>query len=106
VNGVKVISQEVAADNPKDLRDFGDHLRDKLESGIIVLGARDKDKVFLQCRVTPDLLDRFNAGNIIKELSVLVGGRGGGRKDMAEGGGTKVSELKKALSKVYDIILK
>ncbi|MBE9523050.1 MAG: alanine--tRNA ligase, partial [Proteobacteria bacterium] len=106
VNGVRVISQEVAADNPKDLRDFGDHLRDKLESGIIVLGARDKDKVFLQCRVTPDLLDRFNAGNIIKELSVLVGGRGGGRKDMAEGGGTKVSELKKALSKVYDIILK
>ena len=106
VNGVKVISQEVAADNPKDLRDFGDHLRDKLESGIIVLGARDKDKVFLQCRVTPDLLTRFNAGNIIKELSVLVGGRGGGRKDMAEGGGTKVSELKKALSKVYDIILK
>ena len=106
VNGVRVISQEVAADNPKDLRDFGDHLRDKLESGIIVLGARDKDKVFLQCRVTPDLLDRFNAGNIIKELSALVGGRGGGRKDMAEGGGTKVSELKKALSKVYDIILK
>ncbi len=106
VNGVKVISQEVAADNPKDLRDFGDHLRDKLESGIIVLGARDKDKVFLQCRITPDLLDRFNAGNIIKELSALVGGRGGGRKDMAEGGGTKVSELKKALSKVYDIILK
>ncbi|UCG66537.1 MAG: alanine--tRNA ligase [Deltaproteobacteria bacterium] len=106
VNGVKVISQEVAADNPKDLRDFGDHLRDKLESGIIVLGARDKDKVFLQCRVTPDLSTRFNAGNIIKELSALVGGRGGGRKDMAEGGGTKVSELKKALSKVYDIILK
>ncbi len=106
VNGVKVISQEVAADNPKDLRDFGDHLRDKLESGIIVLGARDKDKVFLQCRITPDLLTRFNAGNIIKELSALVGGRGGGRKDMAEGGGTKVSELKKALSKVYDIILK
>ena len=106
VNGVRVISQEVAADNPKDLRDFGDHLRDKLESGIIVLGARDKDKVFLQCRVTPDLLTRFNAGNIIKELSALVGGRGGGRKDMAEGGGTKVSELKKALSKVYDIILK
>jgi alanyl-tRNA synthetase len=106
VNGIRVISQEVAAASPKDLREFGDHLRDKLGSGIIVLGARDKDKVFLQCRVTPDLLDRFNAGNIIKELSGLVGGRGGGRKDMAEGGGTKVSELKKALSKVYDMILK
>jgi alanyl-tRNA synthetase len=106
INGIRVISQEVAAADPKDLREFGDHLRDKLGSGIIVLGARDKDKVFLQCRVTPDLADRFNAGSIIKELSALVGGRGGGRKDMAEGGGTKVSELKRALSKVYDMIPK
>lgn len=105
INGIKVISQEVVAvNNPKDLREFGDHLKDKLSSGIIVLGARGNGKVFLLCRVTPDLTDRFNAGNIIKDLSVLVGGKGGGRKDMAEGGGTKVSELKKALGKVYDII--
>ena len=104
INGIKVISQEVAAVNPKDLREFGDHLKDKLSSGIIVLGARGNGKVFLLCRVTPDLTDRFNAGNIIKNLSVLVGGKGGGRKDMAEGGGTKVSELKKALSKVYEMI--
>jgi len=104
INGIKVISQEVAAVNPKDLREFGDHLKDKLSSGIIVLGAKGNGKVFLLCRVTPDLTDRFNAGNIIRDLSVLVGGKGGGRKDMAEGGGTKVSELKKALGKVYDII--
>lgn len=104
INGIKVISQEVAAVNPKDLREFADHLKDKLSSGIIVLGARGNGKVFLLCRVTPDLTDRFNAGNIIRDLSVLVGGKGGGRKDMAEGGGTKVSELKKALGKVYDII--
>ncbi len=104
INGIKVISQEVAAVNPKDLREFGDHLKDKLSSGIIVLGARANGKVFLLCRVTPDLTDRFNAGNIIKDLSVLVGGKGGGRKDMAEGGGKKVSELKNALSKVYEII--
>ncbi len=104
INGIRVISQEVAVANPKDLREFGDHLRDKLKSGIIVLGARDNGKVFLLCRVTPDLTDRFDAGRIIKELSVFVGGKGGGRKDMAEGGGTKVSELKKALSKVYDMI--
>jgi alanyl-tRNA synthetase len=50
------------------------------------------------------LTDRFNAGRIIKDLSVFVGGKGGGRKDMAQGGGTKVSELKKALAKVYDMI--
>ena len=69
-----------------------------------MLGARDNGKVFLLCRVTPDLTDRFDAGRIIKELSVFVGGKGGGRKDMAEGGGTKVSELKKTLPKVYDMI--
>ncbi len=104
INGIRIISHEVTTANPKDLREFGDHLRDKLKSGIIVLGARGNGKVFLLCRVTPDLTDRFNAGKIIKDLSVLVGGKGGGKKDMAEGGGTKVSELKKALSKVYDII--
>jgi alanyl-tRNA synthetase len=104
VNGIRVISQEVAVGSPKDLREFGDHLRDKLGSGIIVLGARGDGKVFLLCRVTPDLTERFNAGQIIRNLSVLVGGKGGGRKDMAEGGGTKASALKEALSKAYELI--
>jgi len=104
IRGVRVISQEVAVANQKDLREFGDHLRDKLGSGIIVLGARGDSKVFLLCRVTPDLVDKYEAGKIIKALSALVGGKGGGRKDMAEGGGTRMSELKRALSKVYDMI--
>ncbi|MEE8300303.1 MAG: DHHA1 domain-containing protein, partial [Desulfatiglandales bacterium] len=104
IKGVRVISQEVPVANPKDLRDFGDHLRDKLGSGIIVLGARGDSKVFLLCRVTPDLADKYEAREIIKELSALVGGKGGGKKDMAEGGGPRTSELKNALSKVYDMI--
>jgi len=104
INGIKVISQEVTAAGPGDLREFGDHIKDKLKSGIIVLGARGDAKVFLLCRVTPDLTDTFHAGKIIKDLSALVDGRGGGRDDMAEGGGTKVSELKHALSKVYTLI--
>jgi len=104
LNGITVISQEVGTTNPKDLRECGDHLKDKLKSGIIVLGAKGNGKVFLLCRITPDLTDRFNAGEIIKDLSVFVGGKGGGRKDMAEGGGTKVSELKNALSKAFDMI--
>ncbi|MBW2310720.1 MAG: alanine--tRNA ligase [Deltaproteobacteria bacterium] len=104
INGIKVVSREVAVGSPKDLREFADHLRDKLDSGIIVLGARGDGKVFLLCRITPDLTERFNAGQIIRNLSVLVGGKGGGRKDMAEGGGTKASELKKALSKTYELI--
>jgi len=104
LNGITVINQEVGITSPKDLRECGDYLRDKLKSGIIVLGAKGDGKVFLLCRITPDLTDRFNAGEIIKGLSVFVGGKGGGRKDMAEGGGTKVSELKNALAKTIDMI--
>jgi len=104
INGVNVISQEVATNDPKDLREFGDHLKDKLKSGIIVLGARGNGKVFLLCRITPDLTNKFNAGEIIKNLSILVGGKGGGRSDMAQGGGTKVSALKNALSKAFDMV--
>jgi len=104
LHGITVISQEVATTNPKDLREYGDHLKDKIKSGIIVLGAKATGKVFLLCRITPDLTDRFHAGKIIKELSVFIDGKGGGRKDMAEGGGTRSSELKTALSKAYDII--
>lgn len=104
VHDIKVISQEVKISNPKDMREFGDYLKDKIRSGVIVLGAKDNGKVFLLCRVTADLTDRFHAGNIIKELAGIVGGRGGGRKEMAEGGGTRQSELKKALSEVYKII--
>jgi alanyl-tRNA synthetase len=104
VDGIRVISQEITVHNPRDMREFGDHLKDKLRSGIIVLGARGDSKVFLLCRVTPDLTERFHAGRIISELSTLVGGKGGGRKDMAEGGGTKVSALHEALSKAYELI--
>ncbi|MBW1613667.1 MAG: alanine--tRNA ligase, partial [Deltaproteobacteria bacterium] len=104
INGVNVISQEVATNDPKDLREFGDHLKDKLKSGIIVLGARGNGKVFLLCRITPDLTNKFNAGEIIKNLSIFVGGKGGGRSDMAQGGGTKISALKNALSKAFDMV--
>jgi len=94
----------VGTTNPKDLRECGDYVKDKLKSGIIVLGAKGDGKVFLLCRITPDLTDTFNAGEIIKNLSVFVGGKGGGRKDMAEGGGTKVSELNNALLKTFHMI--
>ena len=75
-----------------------------LPRALAVLGAQGDGKVFLLCRITSDLKDRFNAGKIIKDLSAVVDGRGGGRRDMAEGGGTNVSELSNALSKAYELI--
>jgi alanyl-tRNA synthetase len=104
INGVKVLCQEMEAASPKDLREYADQIKDKFRSGIIVLGAKKEDKAMLVCVVTKDLLDRFKAGEIISQLSVIVGGKGGGRADMAQGGGSRPEDLGRALDSVYEII--
>jgi alanyl-tRNA synthetase len=102
LDGVKFVVKEVDADSPKDLRDYADKIKDKLKSGVIVLGAKKDDKVMLICSVTDDLTKKFKAGDIIKRLSELVGGKGGGRPDMAQGGGNKPEELTRALESVFE----
>ena len=104
VGGVKVIAREMEADSPKELRESADGIKDKLGSGIILLGAIKEGKVMLTCVVTKDLIDRFNAGDIIKRLSTIVGGKGGGRPDMAQGGGNRPEYLEKLLEGIYDLI--
>ena len=104
IGGVKVVALETEAGSPKELRESADRIRDKLGSGVILLGARNEGKAMLICLVTKDLVERFKAGDIISRLSVIVGGRGGGRPDMAQGGGGKPEELGKALEAVNDII--
>ncbi|MCE5211370.1 MAG: DHHA1 domain-containing protein, partial [Deltaproteobacteria bacterium] len=79
----------------KTLRDFGDKLRDKLGSGVILLGSKAGEKAMLLCMVTKDLAGKYHAGNIIKELAPLVGGSGGGRPDMAQAGGSQPENLGK-----------
>jgi alanyl-tRNA synthetase len=107
VDGVKVLSQQVNADNPKDLRVMLDNLRDQIKSGVIVLGAEAEDgKAMLICGVTDDLTDQFKAGEIIKKLSAQVGGKGGGRPDMAQGGGPDAARLQQALKSVFKILAK
>ena len=103
VDGVRFLVKEIEADSPKDLRDYSDRIKDKLGSGVIVLGAKKDDKVMLICSVTDDLTKRFKAGDIIKRLSEIVGGKGGGRPDMAQGGGNKPEELGRALESVFAI---
>jgi alanyl-tRNA synthetase len=93
IGGVKVLATEVSISDAKTLRDFGDKLRDKLESGIILLAAKADDKALLLCMVTKDLAGQFHAGNIIKELAPIVGGKGGGRPDLAQAGGTQPENL-------------
>jgi alanyl-tRNA synthetase len=105
VNGVKLLAQQVNADSPKDLRVMLDNLKEQLKSGVIVLGAEAPDgKALLICGVTDDLTDRFHAGEIMKELSAKVGGKGGGRPDMAQGGGQNGERIKEALGDVFEML--
>ncbi len=104
VNNTKVLIQKVSVNNPAALRDLADRLKEKLKSGIVVLGSANGPKAFLIVVVTKDLTDRFHAGNVIKQIASTVGGSGGGRPDMAQAGGTKPEKLDQALQKAYKVI--
>ena len=104
INGVKILATAVDAPDVKTLRDFGDKVRDKLKSGIVLLGSRVGDKAMLLCMVTKDLTDTYSAGDIVKEIAPVVGGKGGGRADMAQAGGPNPDKLEDALDKLAEIV--
>ena len=86
------------------MRNLVDELRGKLGSGIVVLAAASEGKVSLIVGVTKDLTPRVQAGKIVGQLAALVGGKGGGRPDLAEAGGSDVSALDGALSKAPAVV--
>jgi alanyl-tRNA synthetase len=104
LNGVKVLVSEVTLDSPKTMREVGDKVREKLESGIAVLGGKLNNKVSLLVIVSDDLTSRCHAGDLIKEIAAIVGGSGGGRADMAQAGGTMVDKLSDALRQTVEIV--
>ena len=104
LNGVKVFAKEMDAASPKDLRGYADQIKDKLGSAIVVLGTKQGGKAMLVCVVTKDLTGRFKAGEIISRLSSIVGGKGGGRPDMAQGGGSSPEKLQSAFEAVYKMV--
>ena len=83
---------------------MADKLKDKLGSAVIVLAVVNGDKVALVAGVTKDLTDQYQAGKILNHVAQQVGGKGGGRPDMAQGGGTDPSGLDSALASVRDLI--
>ncbi len=103
VNGVKLLVNRVDTD-PKALRQAGDTLRDRLDSGIVVLGGVHEGSAMLLVMVSKDLTGKYHAGNIVKQLVEMVGGRGGGRPNMAQGGGPDVERLDDALAKVVEML--
>ena len=104
INGVKLLSTVVEGVSGKDLRDIADKLKDKLGSAMVVLAAVSGDKVALVAAVTKDLTKQYQAGKILNHVAQQVGGKGGGRPDMAQGGGTDPSKLTEALASVKSLL--
>jgi alanyl-tRNA synthetase len=104
VKGVKLLSAKVDGKNQKRLREFVDQLKERMGSGIILLGSRNKEKVSLIMGVTADLIHRFNANDLIKKIALHIGGTGGGRPDFAQAGGDDSEKLDEALKSIDDLI--
>jgi alanyl-tRNA synthetase len=106
VKGVKVMVQRVDGLERGPMRDLVDQMRGKLGSGVVVLGAADSDagKVSLIVGVTKDLTGKVQAGKIVGTLAGMVGGKGGGRPDLAEAGGSDVGALDGALAKAAEVV--
>jgi len=102
VNGIKLLTAEVK--DVADMRDFMDKAKGKLKSGVIVFGQVKGEKVQLVAGVTKDLTDKFHAGNIVREVAQLCGGKGGGKPDMAMAGGTEPDKLQDALAIVTELL--
>jgi alanyl-tRNA synthetase len=106
INGIKVIVKKVSVDSPAALRDLADRFKEKIKSGIVVLGSTDGSKVLLIVVVSKDLAGQYHAGKIVKQIAAVVGGGGGGRPDMAQAGGIKPEKLSSAFNKAYEVIEK
>ncbi|MDF1563782.1 MAG: alanine--tRNA ligase [Deltaproteobacteria bacterium] len=104
VHGVKVLATKVEVKEAKGLRELADKLRDRLGSGVVALGAENDGKATLLVAVTKDLTGRLRAGDLVREIAPLVDGRGGGKPDLAQAGGTRPEAIEQALARVYDLI--
>jgi alanyl-tRNA synthetase len=101
INGVAVLATAVEGADAKSLRGVADQVRAKLQSGVFLLAAVEGDKAALVAGVTNDLTDKIKAGDLLKFVTAQVGGKGGGRADMAQGAAGDVTALPQALESVY-----
>jgi alanyl-tRNA synthetase len=105
INGVSVIAKKVNASDMNGLRSIVDDLKNKLQSGIVILGSESQGKVNIVAGVTKDLVSRgYHAGNLVKEVAVRCGGGGGGRPDMAQAGGKDPEKLEEGIDSAVELI--
>lgn len=104
IAGVMVIGKIVEDLDAGGMRQLSDTLLARLKSGIVIIGRKEEGKVGIIVRVSDDLTAKVKAGNVIKEIVPIVGGKGGGRPDMAEGGGSEPEKLAEAIDASYKVI--
>ena len=100
IDGIKILAERFDGADPKSLRDTLDQLKNKLGSAAVVLATVNGEKINIVAGVTPDAVDRVKAGPLVNHVASQVGGKGGGRPDMAQAGGNDPSQLDKALASV------
>jgi alanyl-tRNA synthetase len=104
VRGIKVLAHRVDNLERPQMRTLVDQLRDKLGSGVVVVGSASNGNVSLIVGVTKDLTGRIQAGKVVGAVAQKVGGKGGGRPDLAEAGGKDAAALDSALAEVYNVV--
>jgi alanyl-tRNA synthetase len=101
IGGVKVVAARVDGMDRQQMRELADSLRHKLKSAVVVLASAEDSQIAIVSAVTKDLVQKVHAGKLVGMVAQAVGGKGGGRPDMAEGGGKDVAALAAALDRVY-----
>ncbi|MDX6576762.1 MAG: alanyl-tRNA synthetase, partial [Blastocatellia bacterium] len=104
VNGVRVLAREASGLDAAGMRQLSDTLLARIKSGVVVVGRSNDGKASLIVRTSDDLTKKIPAGLVIKELAPIIGGKGGGKPDMAEGGGNQPEKLMEALEASYGVV--
>jgi alanyl-tRNA synthetase len=104
VDDIQVLALRLENFDRKGLRSFVDTAKERLGSGVVVVGSAEDGKVTLVAGVTKDLTHRISAGTIVGQVATITGGKGGGRPDMAQGGGTDIARLPEAMERVPAIV--
>ncbi len=104
IHGINLLAVEVQGADSRALRELIDRFRERIGTGVAALGAKAEDKAILTVFVSKDLTERLKAGDIIRAMAEVIGGKGGGRPDMAQAGGPLKDKLPEALGKLQDIV--
>ena len=104
IGGMRVLVREVEGVDGKELRELVDDLRGQVKSGVVLVASKGEGRVSLALGVTPDLRDRIKAGDLVRELATIVGGKGGGRPDFAQAGGSAPEKLGEAIERLYALL--